>query len=394
MTSSRRMMQYAKSIHGCRQELVVDSGAFRQLPEKLVEQGRRRILLISGRQTQRLGLYDKFVSKLQNNGAKCFVWHIEKSDSDHQTVEKCTKFCKSYNCDVIVAFGGGKVIDVAKMVSVWVNNPDLSLYQMRGIGQIKNAGMPLYVVASTGSGAESSACSMLRNNHQILMYYSKYLVPSTVVLDPELLLRLPTDSMAQSMIQALTHAIEVYISPNGKKYQADRANVLVAIPIFFSYLEKCYRHDANPDVYLQMMMAPYYSGVSTRRIGFGYTHCLSMYISEKYNIAPGKVSATLLPVILNYEFDEIKEDLADLARAAGLCSVHASVEEAGQAFITGFCSLCHRIGITNSLRQIRPDDCSELIQLALYDAEQWKHPKKMNGKVALALLRKAQHAEG
>ncbi len=394
MASPRKMKQYAKSIHGCRQNLVVDSGAFRQLPEMLIEQGRRRVLLISGKQTQRLGLYDKFVARLKDLGAKCFVWSVDGNVPDHEIVEECARACTNYNCDAIVALGGGSIIDIAKMVSIWVRNADCSLYQMRGIGRIKQAGVPLYAVSSTGSGAESSACSILRHNHQISMYYSKYLVPGTVVLDSELLLRLPTDSMAQSMVYALAHAVEVYISPIGKAFQADRANALVAIPIFFSHLEKCYQHGANPDIYQQMMMAPYYSGVATRRIGFGYTHCLSMYIAEKYDLSPGKVSAAILPAILNYEFEEVKADLAELSHVAGLCSNHASVDEAAHAFISGFSSLCHQLGLQNALPQIRPDDCGEAVELALYDAEQWEHPKKLTQKVAMALLRKVQRADG
>lgn len=393
MTSPRKMIQYAKSIHGCRQELMVDSGAFKQLAGKMIEQGRQRVVLISGKQTRKLKLYDRFVEELQDGGAKCFVFAFENNEMDRSDIRRCAALCLNNNCDAIVAFGGGSIIDVAKLVAAWVNNPYHSLYQMRGIGQIKNAGLPLYVVSTTGSGAESSACSMIRNNHQIYMYYSRHLIPGTVVLDPDLMLRLPMENMAQAMILALAHAVEAYISPASPEYQGDRANVLIAVPIFFSYLEQCYKHGGNTDTYIQMMMAPYYAGVSTRRIGFGYAHCLSMYIADKYHVSPGQACAAILPAVLEFEFQEAKSKLAELARAAHLCSAHASEDDAAKAFISGFRSLCRRVNLPDSLPQIQPEACGEEIENALIDAEQWKHPKKINEKFAVTILRKAQKAE-
>lgn len=390
MTSLRNMAQYAKSIHGCRQELIAESGAFKKLPDQIIEAGRRRVFLISGQQTQKLGIYDRFVRKLRDNNVKCFVFCAENHLTDRQVVERAANECTTYNCDAIVAFGGGSIIDIAKLVAVWIKNPDRTLYQMQGIGQIQNPGLPLYAVSTTGSGAESSACSIIRNSRQIDVYYSKYLLPSTVILDPDMMLRLPMDSMAQSMIMALTHAVEVCVSPSGFEYQADRANALVAMPIFFTYLEQCYKHGANMAMCLQMMMAPYYVGVSTRRIGFGHAHSLSMYVSERFGISQGKAGAVILPAILEYEFEEVKESLAELARAVHLCSVHATVDEAGRAFISGFRSLCRRVGLADSLPQIRLEECEDIAEMALADALQWKHPKKMNEKTMVTILKKVR----
>ena len=393
MSSPGKLLAYARKMHNCRQEVLADSGAFLQLADLLLKQNKRRILLLSGKQTQKLKLYDQFVDILQNGGAKVFIWVHEGKLPERAAVDKCAVECQTYNCDAIVAFGGGTIIDMAKMVSVRMTNPYSSLYQMRGVDCIYAPGVDLYVVSTTGSGAEGSACALIRQYQYISMYYSRYLIPKTVVLDPDLVLRLPMENMASAAILALTHAVEAYISPVSEEFPADRANVLISLPIFFSYLEKCYKHGVDNDTYLQIMMAPYYAGVAARRIGFGYTHSFAMYMADRYDMAPGCICATMLPVVLEYELDEVKDDLAELARAAHLCSSRATSEEAARAFISGFQSLCRRVGLDSKSPAIQNEDVPDLAELVLNDAKQWRHPKKMKTKQAAALLRKVQNGK-
>ncbi len=395
MTSPKAFARYTKKMNDRRQELMAEEGAFEALAQHLADKGIRRVFLISGKQTQKLKLYDSFIAKFQkqDEGARCFVWTIPGTMPTSAAIEACAKECLNYNCEAVVAFGGGSVIDVGKLVAVWLNNPDMSLYQMRGLNCIRKDGIPLYAVSTTCSGAESSACSLVRNDKLISVFYSEYLIPQAVVLDPNLVLRLPMENMASAAILALSHAVEEYISPLSKEFPAERANLLIAIPIYFSFLEKSYKHGAGNDVYLQMMMAPYYTGVASRRIGFGPSHSLSMYISEKYSVAPGRISAVILPAILKYEFEEVKEDLAVLARAAHLCSARATTEEAADAFIEGFRSLCRRVEMPAELPFIKTEDIGDIIRMALCDAKQWGCPKKLNIKPLQTILKKSRYKE-
>ena len=391
MASSQELFHYTKKMNDRRQILMAEEGAFESLAKYLVEKNLKRIFLISGKQTKKLKLYDKFIEDLHAVGARCFVWTHDGKMADSATIEKCAEECQTYNCEAVVAFGGGTVIDIGKMVAAWLTNPGKSLYQMRGVNQIPNPGLPLFAIATTCSGAESSACAMSKNDQQIVVYYSEQLIPQVVVLDPDLILRLPMENMAASSILALTHAVEAYVSPISKEFPADKANVQIAVPIFFSYLENCYKHGAGNDVYLQFMMAPYYSGVATRRIGFGLTHSFAMYISDKYHIAPGRVCAVLLPAMLDFEFEEVKDDLATLARAAHLCSARATEEDAARAFIAGFKSLCRRVELPAELSFLRMDDFGDIIHKAFNDAFQWSCPKKMTVKQAQSILKKLRY---
>ncbi|MBO4474647.1 MAG: iron-containing alcohol dehydrogenase [Clostridiales bacterium] len=393
MTSRRSLLGYAAGMKEQRQELLADIGAFEKLAEELIRRDVKRIYVIVAKPLQKLKLCDRFLEILQEAHVRCFVSSCSDIATDQATIKACTEECRTYNCEVIVAFGGGKTIDVGKMVSVWVTNQDMSLYQMRGVNKIPRKGIPLYVAATTGSGAESSASSLIRHDKQIYMYYSEYLLPRTVVLDPDLVLRLPMENMANASILALTHAVEAYICPDAGAFPADRANADIAVPIFFSYLEKCYKHGLGNDVYLQLMMAPYYSGVASRRIGYGYTHSFALYIAEKYDIAPGSVCAVLLPIILEYEFEQVRDSLADLAKLTHLCSSRATKEEAARAFIDGFRSLCRRVELPDSLPFLKTEDLGEIIELSLYDAKKWGNPKKLNKVQALSLLRKARYKD-
>ena len=393
MSATKELARYTKKMNDARQELLADEGAFSKLPEHLIEAGFKRVFLICGKQTQKLKLFDSFVESLQSQGARCFVWAHSGEMATHAAIESAAFQCLTYNCEVVVSFGGGSVIDLAKMVAVRLKNRDRSLYQLRGINQISNPGLPHYAVSTTCSGAESSACAFVLKDRQIFLYFSEYLVPTAVVLDPELVLRLPMENMASASVLALTHAIEAFVNPLADEYPADKANLLIAVPIFFSYMEKSYKHGSGNDAYLQMMMAPYYIGVASRRLGFGLTHSLASYISRKYKVSTGRVCAILLPAILEYEFEEVKSGLAVLARACHICSARATEKEAAEAFINGFRSICRRVDMPEDLAFLKSEDMNEIARLALYDAEAWDSPKRINQKTAVSILKKIRYGE-
>ena len=387
MGANRDILHYVRKMDDCRQEVLADEGAFAELARLLIAREVKRVYLISGKQTKKLKLYDAFVETLTLAGIRVFIYSEVDKAPDARTVERCAAQCQTYNCEVVVAFGGGKVIDVAKMVSVWVTNPNKSLYQLRGVGMIPNPGVDLYAVATTGSGAEGSAVSIIEYEQQMCFFLSEHLVPKTVVLDPNLVLRLPTDSFLSASMLALTHAIEAYVSSVAPLFPADRANVMVAVPIFFSYLEQCYKHSVTNEKYLQMMMAPYYAGVASRRIGFGPTHCLAMRISEKYGIPPGRACAAILPLFLEAEFDVIYKNLAELAFASHLCSAKATQTEAARAFIEGIRSLLRRLNIPETLTCLKAEDYNGIMEMVLLDAKNWGCLVKLTNRLLLSILR-------
>ncbi len=388
MGLNKDLVRYAHKMQDARQEVLVDIGAFSNLVDLLVSRDVKRLYFISGKQTKKLKLYDSFIDSLNQAGIRSFIYSEVDKFPDSRTVERCAAQCQTYNCDAIVALGGGTVIDVAKLVSVWVTNANKSLYQLRGIGKIPNPGVELYVVATTGSGAEASACSLIRDDQQISLFYSEHMVPKTVILDPNLILRLPTENLVSAALVAFTHAVEAYVSSFSMEFPADRANVLVAVPIFFSYLEKCYKHGVKNDVmYLQVMMAPYYSGVATRRIGFGLAHSLALRIAYKYDLPLGKVCAALLPVVLEAELDYIAEPLSELALCAHLCSAKATKEDAALAFIEGVRSLMRRVNVSETVTSLKADDYNEIIEMVLLDLKTWGCPMKVSYKTLIGILR-------
>ena len=385
---NKTFLRYVRKMKDPRQEVIADIGAFSKLADKLIEDGIKRIFLISGQQTKKLKLYDDFIARLTEAGVRCFIFSDVGKTPDARVIERCTAQCQTYNCDIIIAFGGGTVIDVAKLVSVWVTNPTRSLYQLRGFGKIPNPGVDLYAVPTTGSGAESTGCALIHYEQQICTYFSNYMIPAKVILDPDLTLRLPAEVFASASMLALTHAIEAYISANRIEFPADGANVLIAVPIFFSYMEKCYKHGANADTYLQMMMAPYYSGIACRKIGFGYAHCLGIRIAEKYGLNPGRVSATVLPYILESALDQIVEPLAELALTCHLCSGRADKLDAAKALIEGLKSLNRRVDIPSTIPNLRLEDFNDIIEMVMLDARNWGTPIRMTARTIQMILRK------
>lgn len=385
---NKTFLRYVRKMKEPRQDVMADVGAFSKFADKLIEDDIKRVYLISGQQTKKLRLYDAFVDHLTEKGIRCFVFSDVGKVPDARTIERCTAQCQTYNCDAIVAFGGGTVIDIAKLVSVWVTNPKKSLYQLRGIGKIPNPGVPLYAVPTTCAGSESTGCSLIIYEQQLCTYFSEYMLPKAVVLDPDLTLRLPSEVVASACMLSLTHAIEAYISSNRMEFPADGANVLIAVPIFFSYMEKCYKHGASGDVFLQMMMAPFYAGIACRKIGYGYAHCLGFRVAEKCGMTPGRACAAVLPYVLETVLDQVVDPLSELALTCHLCSGRANKREAAQALIDGLKSLNRRMDIPDTIPNLRVEDFNTIVEMVMLDARYWGNPLHMNSKMLNTILRK------
>jgi len=384
--AQRSTLRYAQHMEEYRQILMADYGAIAEIPDLLRENGLKRALLLSGRTTQKLHLYDNLAESIRETGARCFVHAGISSMPTTEMIEKSVAIYHEFNCDCIIAFGGGSVIDAAKLIGAKIANPKQSFYQMAGVGNIKNNTPPIIAVATTGCGTESSGFAILRDNDRTRCFNSGKLLPFAVVLDPDLSLRLPNEVLAVAGMTALTHAVEAYISTFSSSFPADSSNSLVAVPLLLTYLEPAYKKGITPEMNMQPLMAPYYAGVAYRRIGFGYTHAFAMALSDKYGLAYGEVCAALFPEILNFQKDVVGDKLAKLANIAHLCSPRASTEEAADAFIEGTRRLSKKMNLSSSFKDLKREDYNGIIELTFLEAKCFGVSKKMTSKAAEVLL--------
>ena len=272
------------------------------------------------------------------------------------------------HCDGVLAFGGGSSIDAAKAIAACVNNTKTA-QQLAGVFKVKQAILPLYAIPTTaGTGSEVTPAGVISNseNHKKEVLIDPKLTPKMAALDCNLMLGLPPAITAATGIDALTHAIEAYISTNATDHTNELA--LPAIKLIFKHLETAVTNGKNVQARQSMAMASYYAGMAFSRAGLGYVHAISHNIGAKYTVPHGVANAIILPPVLDFSLTNIEVKLAKLARLTTIVDNAVTDKNAAETFIATVRQMIKNIGIANYFEDLQANDIPELAKSALKEA--------------------------
>lgn len=239
---------------------------------------------------------------------------------------------KKAGCDSIIAFGGGSPMDCAKAIGAMVANPKSDIQEYAGFFNVNMFGWrplpPLIAVPTTaGTGSETTIAaviSIVKENKKIFMA-DLGLVPRVAVLDPELLLKLPKNITAATGIDALTHAVESYLSAMATTFT--RGKSYAASEKIFKYITTSYHDGANIEAREAMLIASFEAGVAFTRANVGYVHAIAHQLGGMFHTPHGDANAMLLPYVLDFYLQDegaggssnwCTERYCELAKAAGL----------------------------------------------------------------------------
>ena len=265
---------------------------------------------------------------------------------------------------MIVAIGGGSVIDCSKALGARIARPNKSLQQMQGLLKVLKKIPDLYAVPTTaGTGSEATAGAVITDgtNHYKFTILDLCLVPRYAVLDAELTCPLPPHITAHTGMDALTHAVEAYTncfcSPLAKKMSLD------AIKLIYENLETAYLDGNNKKARENMLLASYYAGVAINNNFIGYVHAIAHGIGGLYGVTHGKANAIILPYVLEAFREKAHKKLAKLA---DLVSVGGNTEEEkAKAFIDSVLDLNKKLGIEKNIVELKKEDIPELANRAV-----------------------------
>lgn len=349
-------------------ELYSGCGSSSKLPEILKSQHITKVMIVTG---PRIGksLVPPLVEKIEAAGIPCSVFCKTEANPSVETVQAIKEQYVSSGCDGFLAIGGGSPMDAAKIAAALVSKPRQDIVKMAGLMRIAHRLAPIICVPTTsGTGSEASIGAVITDTktHHKYAITDPCITPKVAVLDPELTVSMPPFVTATTGMDALTHAVESYIT---RAYNTDFTNKCCeeAIVDIFKYLEKAYADGSDIEAREKMLVASYKAGLAFTRSGLGYVHGIAHTFGGLYHTAHGLANAVLLPVVLESYGPCIYGKLARLAELTGIKTDGTHADRA-DAFIKAIRDLNARMGIPEGFDFIQKSDYDTIATRALHEA--------------------------
>jgi alcohol dehydrogenase class IV len=327
-----------------------------------------KVLVVLGRSAMRKsGALDRLTHLLEDNNLEYIIYENIPSDPTVETVDTGASLACKEICNLVIALGGGSVLDAGKAISAMVTNEgSVADYQeIEGKGRkLKTKPLPFIAIPTTsGTGSEATSNAVITNTKLALKKSIRdfSLIPEVALVDPELTLSLPPLTTAICGGDALTQCIESYL---GKKSQEiTDALALHAIELIGKSLVKAVKDGKNLEARKDMAMAALLSGLCLSNSGLGAAHALSHPLGVYYKIPHGLSCAVLLPYVMEYNLPVVTKKLAKIAGCLEENIFSWSESEAAQRAIEKIKEILTAVGIKENLSEwkIKKEDFPQLI---------------------------------
>lgn len=256
-------------------------------------------------------------------------------------------------------------MDCAKAVGARIARPNMPLKKMAGLIKVcKRLPLLIAVPTTAGTGSETTVASVIVDSktHHKYVINDFCLIPRYAVLSPEITVGLPKHLTATTGMDALTHAVEVYVGRSKTKETKEAATK--AVSLIFENLEKAYENGANLDARKNMLHASYLAGTAFTKSYVGYVHAVAHTLGGKYGVAHGLANAVLLPHVLRAYGEGAVKSLAELARSVGLVKGEVADKVAAETFISHIEKMNEHMNIPTRLDCVKKEDIPVMAKLA------------------------------
>lgn len=365
-------------------EVFVGPGSSLTLCDAIASTGVSDLLIVTDKRLVELGLIAPLQQRLSEGGVNVSIYDGVEPDPTVPQVEAGVALLRRTGGKAVLAIGGGSSIDAAKMIAARATN-SRSVEQMMGIMKIPHAPLPLYALPTTaGTGSEvtlGAVISDLALQRKIPVIDPK-LTPRMLAVDGRLMTGLPPSVTAATGMDALTHAIEAYLSTIATP-ESDQA-ALEATRIIMQALPQVMSNANNEQARQMMAWAAYRAGLAINAAGIGYVHAIAHNFGGLYHTPHGVANAIVLPHVLAHMKRACTGRLATLARCSGL---QADSEEAlADQFIAHIRQMNHIFGIPPTLAALRQEDFAHIIEAAMQEAHYTYAVPRYMDKLELAQL--------
>jgi lactaldehyde reductase len=332
------------SLHG--------AGAIGDMVKLIATKPWGKALVITDGQLVKMGLLDSLFSALDEHQLSYELFDEVFPNPTEELVQKGFAAYQAADCDYLIAFGGGSPIDTAKAVKILTANPGPST-AYSGVGKVTNPGVPLVAINTTaGTAAEMTSNAVIIDSvrHVKEVIIDTNLIPDIAVDDASVMLDIPASVTAATGMDALTHAIEAYVSVAA--HPLTDANALESIRLISQWLPKAVDDGHNLEAREMMAYGQYLAGMAFNSAGLGLVHALAHQPGATHNLPHGVCNAILLPVIEAFNRPNAVARFANVAAAMGVNTQNMSEEEASFEAILAIRTLSTRVGIPSGFSQL------------------------------------------
>ena len=366
---ANRFMLNETSYHG--------KGAIDAIPEEIKARGFKKVFLASDPDLVKFNVTKKVTDKLDGAGIPYELYSNIQPNPTIENVQTGVKAFKDCGADCIVAVGGGSSMDTSKAIGIIIANPEFEdVRSLEGVAPTKKPCVPIIAVPTTaGTAAEVTINYVITDpeNKRKFVCVDPHDIPVVAVVDPDMMSSMPASLKASTGMDALTHAIEGYIT-KGAWELSDMFHIK-AIEIIARSLRASVKGEAEGEE--GMALGQYVAGMGFSNVGLGIDHAMAHTLSAYYNMPHGKACATLLPTVMEYNADATGEKYREIARVMGVKGVDdMSQDEYRKAACDAVKQLAADVGIECTLKGIVPEeDLDSLTNDALKDACAPGNPK-------------------
>jgi alcohol dehydrogenase len=291
-------------------------------------------------------------------------------------------------CQAILAVGGGSPIDAAKMIGARAKN-NKPVVKLTGLLRVHKGMLPLYAVPTTaGTGSEVTIAAVVSDtaNKRKVAAMDLRLLPKAAALDGALMTGLPAHITAATGMDALTHAVESFVSRNAMKKTDEKA--LEATQLVMKYLDTAVTDGSNLEARQKMARASHLAGIAFTQAGVGYVHGIAHKFGALYHTPHGLANAIVMPHVLDFSLPNCADRLAILARACGIGEKGADDVHLARAFIARIREMNAKFGIPTQLAALKATDIPEVARSAIAEARfTYAVPRYMSQPVAESVIK-------
>lgn len=367
---AQRFILNGTSYHG--------AGAIQKIATEVKSRGFKKAFVCSDPDLVKFGVTAKVLKVLDDNGFSYELYSNIKPNPTIENVQTGVEAFKNAGTDYLIAIGGGSSMDTAKAIGIIINNPEFAdVRSLEGVADTKNPAVPIIAVPTTaGTAAEVTINYVITDaeKNRKMVCVDPHDIPVVAVVDPDMMSSMPKGLTAATGMDALTHAIEGYITAGA--WELSDMFHLKAIEIIAKSLRGAV--DNTPEGREGMALGQYIAGMGFSNVGLGIVHSMAHPLGALYDTPHGVANAIILPTGMEYNAPATGEKYRDIAKAMGVEGTEKMTQdEYRKAAIDAVKKLAADVGIPADLKDIvKPEDIPFLAQSAYDDACRPGNPRE------------------
>ena len=374
---------------------VFGEGAVQEAGELVKSLGAKKCLIVTDKYLGKIGMADRVQEILKKAGVEASIFAGAEPNPTDKNVEAGAVFYQENQCDSIISLGGGSSHDCAKGIGLVAANGG-KIADFEGVDKSSNPMVPLMAVNTTaGTASEITRfCIITDTSRKVKMAIVDWRVtPQIAINDPELMKGMPPALTASTGMDALTHAIEAYVSTDANPLTV--AAAIMSIKMIAHYLPKAVANGNYMKARDKMAYAQYLAGIAFNNASLGYVHAMAHQLGGFYNLPHGVCNAILLPYVESYNLIGNMNRFRDVAQAMGVQVEGISVTCAAEKAIEAIKKLSRQLEIPSDLKQlgVREEDFGIMADNAKKDVCQLTNPRTATREQVIEIYRQAYVGE-